>query len=602
MMNEDVTDEVGIDLGKKHKLGHLRVDSQGNATFKRLPTNQLVEALQLGIQYSVGGLEARQAHDVLFQDFLAVEIIHFPKGGRSNPKATPPHRFNDFTIRSYAPVAFRHFREKFNIKPADYLSSLCKPFRELTNPGASGSLFYLTADDEFIIKTVQKKEAEFLKTLLPGYYMNIIQNQRTLLPKFFGLYCYQGDNKNIRITVMNNLIPSHVQMHEKYDLKGSTYKRRANSQEQQKESPTWKDLDFMERHPYGLILDSETYNALAKTVQRDCRVLESFHIMDYSFLIGVHRIERSLDSPGDESVPFNFGNDPLSPQPKRMMYSTPMDNIHAEFDENNKPDGYLAKTGGIPARTIDGQKLSLYVGIIDILQSYQLRKKLEHTLKSVVTDGNQISVTNPNYYSDRFQKFLFTTVFKKATQEKSTKVNGHTESRSSATTSNITTPVINMLPHPFQNMKYEIPGHANYAGSVSSTDTSNSRITSYYASLRSSRESKDKSKDGSSTTIYASSHQSDSLYNEPTRKKPAKILTTSFNNRMDNLKLGNYQESSKIPYNNTEKHEILLPIGNGVVGKLASSTSTLNYRTNALEYSSTRRQPNHQSSDEITRF
>ena len=71
---------------------------------------------------------------------------------------------------------------------------------------------------------------------------------------------------------MNNLIPSHVQMHEKYDLKGSTYKRRANSAERCKESPTWKDLDFMERHPDGLLLDPETYNALVKTIQRDCRV------------------------------------------------------------------------------------------------------------------------------------------------------------------------------------------------------------------------------------------------------------------------------------------------------------------------------------------
>jgi hypothetical protein len=48
---------------------------------------------------------------------------------------------------------------------------------------------------------------------------------------------------------------------------------------------------------------------------------------------------------------------------------------------------YDLRTGGIPARTASGEKLSLYVGIIDILQSYQLRKKLEHTFKSVVTDG-----------------------------------------------------------------------------------------------------------------------------------------------------------------------------------------------------------------------
>lgn len=46
-----------------------------------------------------------------------------------------------------------------------------EPLIELVNPGASGSLFYLTSDDEFIIKTVQHKEAKFLQRLLPGYYM-----------------------------------------------------------------------------------------------------------------------------------------------------------------------------------------------------------------------------------------------------------------------------------------------------------------------------------------------------------------------------------------------------------------------------------------------
>ena len=55
--------------------------------------------------------------------------------------------------------------------------ALChQQLRELSNPGASGSLFYLSADDEFIMKTVQKKEAKFLQKLLPGYYLvSIIQ-------------------------------------------------------------------------------------------------------------------------------------------------------------------------------------------------------------------------------------------------------------------------------------------------------------------------------------------------------------------------------------------------------------------------------------------
>lgn len=61
---------------------------------------------------------------------------------------------------------------------------------------------------------------------LPRYYMNLNQNPRTLLPKFFGLYCYQCNSKNVRLVAMNNLLPSYVRMHLKYDLKGSTYKRK----------------------------------------------------------------------------------------------------------------------------------------------------------------------------------------------------------------------------------------------------------------------------------------------------------------------------------------------------------------------------------------
>lgn len=54
----------------------------------------------------------------------------------------------------------------------EFQYSICnEPLIELSNPGASSSWFYLTSDDEFVNKTVQHKEAEFLQKLLPGYYM-----------------------------------------------------------------------------------------------------------------------------------------------------------------------------------------------------------------------------------------------------------------------------------------------------------------------------------------------------------------------------------------------------------------------------------------------
>lgn len=48
---------------------------------------------------------------------------------------------------------------------------------------------------------------------------------------------------------------------------------------------------------------------------------------------------------------------------------------------------YFSSPGGIPARNAKGERLLLFIGIIDILQSYRLKKKLEHTWKSMIHDG-----------------------------------------------------------------------------------------------------------------------------------------------------------------------------------------------------------------------
>jgi len=70
--------------------------------------------------------------------------------------------------------------------------------------------------------------------------------------------------------------------------------------------------------------------------------------------------------------------------------------------------------GGIPAKKPSGEPLVIYCGVIDILQCYKALKKLEHTFKSIIWDGNTVSVHRPSYYSDRFQKFLGSEVFRPA--------------------------------------------------------------------------------------------------------------------------------------------------------------------------------------------
>uniref|UniRef100_A0A3B5PQ68 Phosphatidylinositol-4-phosphate 5-kinase type 1 gamma n=1 Tax=Xiphophorus maculatus TaxID=8083 RepID=A0A3B5PQ68_XIPMA len=400
----------GTEQSREKKIGHRRVDAHGETTYKKTTSSALKGAIQLGIGYTVGNLSSKPERDVLMQDFYVVESIFFPSEGSN---LTPAHHYPDFRFKTYAPVAFRYFRELFGIRPDDYLYSLCnEPLIELSNPGASGSIFYVTSDDEFIIKTVLHKEAEFLQKLLPGYYMNLNQNPRTLLPKFFGLYCVQSGGKNIRIIVMNNILPRSVRMHLKFDLKGSTYKRQASKKEREKSKPTFKDLDFLTDVPEGLTLDQEMYNALVKTLQRDCLVLESFKIMDYSLLLGVHNqtlAEKENQSQGSPAG----GGDEKKPAGQRALYSTAMESIQGGSTCRDAME-HDDTMGGIPAMGSKGERLLLFIGIIDILQSYRLIKKLEHSWKSLIHDGDTVSVHRPSFYAERFFKFCSTVVFRKS--------------------------------------------------------------------------------------------------------------------------------------------------------------------------------------------
>ncbi|XP_078070107.1 phosphatidylinositol-4-phosphate 5-kinase, type I, beta a isoform X5 [Mustelus asterias] len=390
--------------------GHSGEGNSREKIYKKTPSSALQGSIQLGIGYAVGNLTSKPGRDVLMQDFYVVESVFLPSEGSN---LTPAHRYPDFRFKTYAPLAFRYFRELFHIKPDDYLYSLCnEPLIELSNPGASGSLFYVTSDDEFIIKTVQHKEAEFLQKLLPGYYMNLNQNPRTLLPKFYGLYCMQSGGTNIRIVVMNNVLPRCVKMHHKYDLKGSTYKRRASRKEREKDVPTFKDLDFIQETPDGLFFDAETYNALIKTLQRDCRVLESFKIMDYSLLLGIHNLDLAVREKEKEAENLQTASDGKRPGGQKVLYSTALESIQGAT-KSGESVGTDDMMGGIPAKNSKGERLLLYMAIIDILQSYRFIKKLEHSWKALVYDGDSVSVHRPGFYADRFLKFMSSRVFKK---------------------------------------------------------------------------------------------------------------------------------------------------------------------------------------------
>jgi 1-phosphatidylinositol-4-phosphate 5-kinase len=95
--------------------------------------------------------------------------------------------------------------------------------------------------------------------------------------------------KNIRLLIMNNLLPQTIEMHYKFDLKGSTYKRFASRQEQSKSNPTLKDLDFNEEFKDGIMLKNDIYDLIIDVIRRDCLVW----LLNYNFLCNFNYL-RSL--------------------------------------------------------------------------------------------------------------------------------------------------------------------------------------------------------------------------------------------------------------------------------------------------------------------
>lgn len=208
---------------------------------------------------------------------------------------TPSAKY-DFKFKDYAPWVFRDLRERyFQLDPADYLLSLTAKYilSELGSPGKSGSFFYFSRDYRFIIKTIRPAEHTFLRRILPAYHAHVARNPHTLLSRFYGLHRVKlPRGRKIHFVIMNNLFPPHKDVHETYDLKGSTVGREY-PEERARENPraVLKDLNWI-RRGRRLELGPEKRTLLLEQIRRDAELLAQLKVMDYSLLVGVHNVER----------------------------------------------------------------------------------------------------------------------------------------------------------------------------------------------------------------------------------------------------------------------------------------------------------------------
>ena len=78
-------------------------------------------------------------------------------------------------------------------------------------------------------------------------------------------------------------------------------------------------------------------------------------------------------------------------------------------DHNKFHNSYFRQdNGGIFATNKENEPIDTlyFLGIIDILQPYNLRKKVENKIKLIRENANAISCIAPKDYSKRFQNFI----------------------------------------------------------------------------------------------------------------------------------------------------------------------------------------------------
>ncbi|BAT82082.1 hypothetical protein LR48_Vigan462s001700 [Vigna angularis] len=431
MFYRDGTTSDSEDLRKNPCCFASEVKRPGETISKGHKNYDLMLNLQLGIRYSVGK-EGSTLRELKQSDFDPKEKFwtRFPSEGS---KITPPHQSAEFRWKDYCPVVFGHLRQLFQVDPADYMLAICgdDALRELSSPGKSGSIFYLTQDDRFMIKTVKKSEVKVLLRMLRSYYQHVSRYENSLVTKFYGVHCVKPiGGQKIRFIVMGNLFCSEYPIHRRFDLKGSSHGRTTDKPEEDiDETTTLKDLDLN----FAFRVQRNWFQELIKQIELDCEFLEAEKIMDYSLLVGIHfRDDNTCDKMGLSPFLLRTGNRDTYQNEKfmrgyRFLEAELQDRDRVKSGRKSlirlganmparaervarRSDFDQYTTVGIshltPYRSGETYDVILYFGIIDILQDYDISKKLEHAYKSLQVDPSSISAVDPKLYSKRFREFV----------------------------------------------------------------------------------------------------------------------------------------------------------------------------------------------------
>ncbi|CAN8067162.1 unnamed protein product [Agarophyton chilense] len=351
--------------------GHRKKVKDGQVVFKGHKNWEIVLSIQFGLKFTSELLDDATDSEPTPEDYEESLAFDFnPNDDRSSIE------LNSFARWVHpAPYVYKLVRQRFGVEENDFLDSTCAEsrVRELPTPGKSGALFYITDDEKYFMKTIQQVEERMLVSMLPSYYRHVASNPRTFLTKYMAHFSVQTRrDRHIRMVVMASIFNDKVFIDQKYDLKGSTFHRFASEEQLKSENVTLKDQDLKK----PIFFRPEQLDQIMKQLDRDSAYLESHHVMDYSLLVGLSHML-------SEEKPYfraEFGE---------LEESAPH-YVGYQLDDQGRKSG-----------------IRVCMGIIDFLQRFRLRKRLEYSARILQSCScTAASVAPPHLYKDRFMSFL----------------------------------------------------------------------------------------------------------------------------------------------------------------------------------------------------
>lgn len=326
-------------------------------------------------------------------------------------------------MTDYAPKIFNNIRKKCNVPTEDYLRAWTFPKDNLPSPnlgaGRSGSLFVSSSDSRFIFKTIPEFEVETLLEILPSIHQHFVDHPESRIIRFLGLHHFYDTitKEETHCIVMNNLLlhPSYA-IDEKWDLKGRIPKpgkqgRFADKVDRSKK--VLKDNDLLDRRFH---LSEEARDELLRTLTADVEFLKEHNCMDYSLLVGVHFLSEAENAVevAHDSAEQKAKEEKKAKKSKKGKKKSKknVDEREAEAEEEEQPqpqndahpllEGVMGPIHSDPAFV----KEIYFVGIIDPLSRYKLKKKVAHFLKEIIWDADTLSTVPADYYAERYTRYL----------------------------------------------------------------------------------------------------------------------------------------------------------------------------------------------------